>query len=66
MLFLKKFKERSHNATKEKLTIEKGRFRPDSVSEFIREWSMFLLKNLLIIGIQLKLLYLLREKNSCR
>ena len=23
----------------EKLTIEKGRFRPDSVSEFIREWS---------------------------
>ena len=62
VVFKKSSKKEVITLTREKLTIEKGRFRPDSVSEFIREWSYVLLKNLLIIGIQLKLLYLPREK----
>ena len=62
VVFKKSSKKEVITLTKEKLTIEKGRFRPDSVSEFIREWSYVFVENLLIIGIQLKLLYLPREK----
>ena len=39
VVFKKSSKKEVITLTKEKLTIEKGRFRPDSVSEFIREWS---------------------------
>ena len=39
VVFNKSSKKEVITLTKEKLTIEKGRFRPDSVSEFIRELS---------------------------
>ena len=38
VVFKKSTKKEIITLTKEKLTIEKGLFRPDSVSEFIREW----------------------------
>ena len=66
VVFKKSSKKEVITLTKEKLTIEKGRFRPDSVSNSSGNGHMFLLKNLLTIGIQLKLSYLPREKNSCR
>ncbi|MFL2734391.1 MAG: DUF2244 domain-containing protein [Gammaproteobacteria bacterium] len=39
VVFNKSLKKEVITLTKEKLTIEKGKYRPDSISEFIREWS---------------------------
>ena len=62
VVFKKSSKKEVITLTKEKLTIERVASDRIQFQNSSENGHMFLLKNLRIIGIQLKLLYLLREK----